>query len=74
MMDIANLVRDSIITTILALCAERFINRVKKWWYSEEDIQFNNVRIDFMPEYQEDEKMIITRKGKIPKFSNIFLM
>lgn len=71
-MEISNLIRDSIITTILALCAERVVNRIKKWWYKEEDIDINNVHIDFIPQSTNDEKIIVTRKGKNPEIFKYF--
>lgn len=66
-MDITNLIRDSVITVVLGLCAERIINKFKNWWYSEEDININNLHIDFIPQTTEEERMIITRKGKNPE-------
>ncbi len=71
-MDIPSIVRDSILTTILALCAERVITRIKKWWYSEEDIDINNIHIDFIPQTTDDEQVIVTRKGKNPEIFKYF--
>lgn len=72
MMDISNLIRDSVITAVLAICAERVINRVKKWWYKKEDIDINDVHIDFVPQITEEEKIIVTRKGKNPEVFKYF--
>ena len=71
-MDIPTIIRDSILTTVLALCAERVVSRIKKWWYREEDIDINNVHIDFIPQTTEDEALIITRKGKTPEIFKFF--
>ena len=71
-MDISIIVRDAILTSVLALCAERVVIRIKKWWYSEEDITIDNIHIDFIPQTTEDEKMIITRKGKSPEIFKYF--
>ena len=71
-MDIQSIVRDSILTTVLALCAERVITRIKKWWYREEDIDINNIHIDFIPQTENDEHVIVTRKGKHPEIFKYF--
>ena len=71
-MDVVNLIRDLIITTVLAVCAERIINRIKKWWYSEEDIAINDLHIDFIPEKTEDETILITQVGHNPKVFEYF--
>ena len=71
-MDISTIVRDSILTIILALRAERVITRIKKWWYREEDIDINNIHIDFIPQTKNDEHVIVTRKGKHPEIFKYF--
>ena len=47
--------RDSIITTVLVVCAEKN-TRITNWWYKEEDIDINDVHIDFIPQSTNDEK------------------
>ncbi len=71
-MDVVNLIRDSIITVVLALCAERVVNKFKNWWYKEEDIDINDVHIDFIPQTTNDETIIVTRKGKNPEVFKYF--
>jgi len=71
-MDIPSSVRDSILTTVLALCAERVITRTKKWWYSKEDINIDSIHIDFIPQTTNDEQVIVTRKGKNPEIFKYF--
>jgi len=71
-MDISSIVRDSILTTILAICAERIVNKIKRWWYREEDIDINNIHIDFIPQTENDEHVIVTRKGKHPEIFKYF--
>ena len=71
-MDISSIVRDSVLTTILAICAERVVNKIKRWWYREEDIDINNIHIDFIPQTENDEHVIVTRKGKHPEIFKYF--
>ena len=71
-MEYAHIIRDAILTTVLAVCAERFVNKFKKWWYSEEDITINDLHIDFIPEKIEDETMLITQAGHNPKVFKYF--
>ena len=71
-MDITIIVRDAILTSVLAVCAERVINKCKKWWYREEDIDINNIHIDFIPERTEDETILITQTGHHPKVFKYF--
>ena len=49
-MEYVHIMRDAILTTVLAVCAERFVNKFKKWWYSVEDININDIHIDFILE------------------------
>ena len=71
-MDVINLIRDSVITVVLALCAERVVNKIKNWWYKEEDIDINDVHINFIPQTTHDETIIVTRKGKNPEVFKYF--
>ena len=66
-MDITVIIRDAILTSVLAVCAERIINKFKKWRYSEEDIDINDYHINFIPERTEDETILITQTGHHPK-------
>ena len=71
-MEYAHIMRDAILTTILAICAERVVNKLKKWWYKEEDINIKDIHIDFIPERTEDERILITQAGHNPKVFKYF--
>ena len=71
-MTVAKIIRDTVLTTILAICAERVINKFKKWWYSSEDIDVNNIHIDIIPERVEDETVLITQVAHHPKVYKYF--
>ena len=71
-MDITIIIRDAILTSVLAVCAERVINNFEKWCYSEEDIDINDYHINFIPERTEDETILITQTGHHPKVFKYF--
>ena len=72
MFDWPNLIRDSLITSVLAICAERIVNKIKNWYYSERDIKINDVHIDFIPQTTEEETMIITERNHNPKIFKFY--
>jgi len=71
-MEYAHIMRDAALTTVLAICAERFVNKLKKWRCSEEDITINDLHMDFIPEETEDETILITQAGHNPKVFKYF--
>ncbi len=44
-MEYGSIKRDALLTTVLAICAERVVNKIKKWWYREEDIDIMKQRM-----------------------------
>ena len=71
-MEYGTIIRDALLTTVLAICAERVVNKIKNWWYREEDIDINDIHIDFIPQTENDEHVIVTRKGKHPEIFKYF--
>jgi len=66
------IVRDALVATSVGICGENIYRKVKNWYYHKEDININNIHIDFIPQTTEDEQMIITRKGKNPEVFKYF--
>lgn len=69
-MEFSNILRDVFIATVLAVFAERVVNRVKKWWYIEEDVNINDLHFEFIPEIEEGTGLIkqTRRNPKVFKY------
>ena len=73
-MYIVEIVRDSLIASILGFCGQKVYVKVKNWYNHDKDISLNDIHIDFIPKTSEDEVVIITRKGEAPELFKFFLM
>ena len=71
-MEYGTIIRDALLTTVLAICAERVVNKIKKCWYREVDVDINDIKINFIPETTDEEKILIIRKGHKPEIFKYF--
>ena len=71
-MFIIQIVRDSLIASILGFCGQKVYIKFKNWYYSEKDIDINDIHLDFIPQTTMDEVVIITRKGEDPELFKYF--
>ncbi len=60
-MYIFEIVRDSLIATLVGFCGQKVYVKVKHWYYGDKDIDINNIHIDFIPQTTNNEVIIITR-------------
>lgn len=66
------IIKDTLVATLVGICGKRVYYKVKNWYYHKEDININDVHIEFIPQTTEDEMVIITRKGKEPELFKYF--
>ncbi len=71
-MYVLEIVRDSLIATLVGMCGQKIYVKVKNWYYGDKDIDINDVKISFAPQTTEDEMVIITRKGEEPEIFKYF--
>ena len=66
------IVRDGVVATIVGMCNKKIYCKVKNWYYKKEEININDIKLEFIPQTTEDEMIIITRKGKDPELFKFF--
>ncbi len=71
-MYVFEIVRDSLIASIVGFCGQKIYMKVKNWYYGDNDININDVIINFQPQTTEDEVVIITRKNEQPELFKYF--
>ena len=71
-MYVFEIVRDSLIASIVGFCGQKVYIKVKNWYYGDKDIDINDIKISFEPQTTEDEMVIITRKGEQPEVFKYF--
>ena len=64
--------RDALVATSVGICGKKLYHKVKNWYYHKEDIDINDVHIEFIPQTTEDEMIILT-KVKNLNYLNTFL-
>ena len=72
MYDFTESIKDAIVALAVGICGKKLYRSMKKWWYSDEDIDINDFHIEFVPQITEEEKIIVTRKGKNPEIFKYF--
>ena len=71
-MYVLEILRDSLIATLVGFCGQKVYIKVKNWYYGENDIDINDIKISFEPQTTEDEMVIITRKDEKPEVFKYF--
>ena len=64
--------RDALVATSVGICGKKIYQKVKNLYYHKEDIDINDVHIEFIPQATGDEMIIITRKCKEPELCKYF--
>lgn len=62
----------TVVLLIIGICAKSVYCNFYRWYHKEEDININDLHIDFVPETTDEEKIIVTRKGKNPEVFKYF--
>ncbi len=71
-MYVLEIVRDSLIATLVGMCGQKIYVKVKNWYYGDTDIDINDIKISFEPQTTADEMVIITRKDEKPEVFKYF--
>ena len=71
-MHFLEIVRDSLMATLVGICGKKIYCKVKNWYNHDKDIDINSVHIDFIPTKTEDEVVIITKKGEQPELFKFY--
>ena len=71
-MYVFEIMRDSLIATLVGFCGQKVYTKVKTWYYGDTDIDINDIKISFEPQATEDEMVIITRKDEKPEVFKYF--
>ena len=65
-MHYVEIVRDTLLATVLGICGKKIYHRVKHW-YDPKSIDIDNRHVDFLPQIADDEVIVVTEKGHVPK-------
>ena len=71
-MYVLEIIRDSLIATLVGFCGQKVYIKVKNWYYGDKDIDINDIKISFEPQTTNDEMVIITRKDEKPEVFKYF--
>ena len=61
------IIKDAIVATLVDICGKKVHQKVNNLYYNKQDIDINNIHIEFTPQTTEDEIIIITHKGEHPE-------
>lgn len=66
-MHYVEIIKDAMVATLVGFCGKKVYHKIQNWYYSKDDINIDDVKIQFIPQTSEEEMIIITHKNEKPE-------